>query len=621
MRKARFVTGWIAGCLISFSGVARAADPSPEDLLRLFRPTQEGVNITTPAGADIANCKVEAVSANNTSGYLLRDAKGRPVRRILDTNGDRRPDTWCYYLDGVEVYREMDPAFEGKPTQFRWLNSGGMKWGIDVNKDGKIDTWRMISAEEVSQEILQSLITRDFPRFQALMVNGEEVAALGLPEQEVTRIQESIKNADTKFKQVVAKFTNLSDKTHWLHLETSAPQCVLAEHLGSKYDVIKYNRSTILCETAAKHDWIQAGEMMMVRTACWRIVDCPSMGEGTGATQETASTDPELQRMLDKLRDLDAQAPRGVDGASKEVVEYNLTRATLLEDIYKKVKPEEREQWVRQIADCLGAAAQNSGDSDNRAYTRLANLEKLLTSGAPGTQIAAYVTYREMAAENAINLSKKGADVNKAQDQWLQRLAKFVETYPTAEDAPEAMMQLGMVSEFTNKEVDAKKWYEMVIKNFRSHALASRAAGAMRRLELEGKPLELSGPTLDGGSFNISQLQGKTVIVYYWASWNKERTVGDFATLKLMQSTYAKNGVELVCVNLDNTPQEALAFLKQVPSPSVQIYQPGGLESPLATQYGVMVLPNLFLVDKEGKVISRTVQVGNLEEELKKRVN
>jgi hypothetical protein len=50
----------------------------------------------------------------------------------------------------------------------------------------------------------------------------------------------------------------------------------------------------------------------------------------------------------------------------------------------------------------------------------------------------------------------------------------------------------------------------------------------------------------------------------------------------------------------------------------VQLYQPGGLESPLARQYGIMVLPNLFLVGKDGKVVSRTVQMSNLEDEVKK---
>jgi hypothetical protein len=38
----------------------------------------------------------------------------------------------------------------------------------------------------------------------------------------------------------------------------------------------------------------------------------------------------------------------------------------------------------------------------------------------------------------------------------------------------------------------------------------------------------------------------------------------------------------------------------------------------LAVQYGVMVLPNLFLVGPNGKVVSHTVQMSGLDDEIKK---
>jgi hypothetical protein len=117
-------------------------------------------------------------------------------------------------------------------------------------------------------------------------------------------------------------------------------------------------------------------------------------------------------------------------------------------------------------------------------------------------------------------------------------------------------------------------------------------------------------------------VRNRVVVVYYWASWNRERCIGDFATLKSLQENYGSKGLALVCVNLDNTAEVATNFLRQYPLPeAAQLFQPGGLESPLATQYGVMVLPNLFLVDKDGKVISRTIQqVSSLDEELRKHL-
>ena len=133
--------------------------------------------------------------------------------------------------------------------------------------------------------------------------------------------------------------------------------------------------------------------------------------------------------------------------------------------------------------------------------------------------------------------------------------------------------------------------------------------------------MELTGNLLAGGAFSIEQLRGKTVVVYFWSSMTKG-TVSDFAVLNALVGTYSSKGLALVCVNLDRSVDDANAFLQKNTAPGVHLYQAGELESPLATQYGIMALPNLFLVDKDGKVISRTIQqVSGLEEELKKRLN
>jgi hypothetical protein len=592
------------------------------DEILKYRPTQQGIVYSTPSAEQYAACKVELVTdGRGGSGWLLRDPQGRPLRRFFDTNGDKQIDVWSYFYDGVEVYREIDSDFDRVPDQFRWLNTAGMKWGVDLNKDGKIDTWKMISAEEVSQEILQAIIARDFGRIEALFITDLEIKALELPAGEIDRIQVLHKQAAAKFQETVAKLAGLNGSTRWVHLETAQPQCTPLDAQGTKYDIIKYPRATILCETAGKHDWLQTGEMIRIGVA-WRIVDAPGVGDGSESTG--SPMDPALQAQLDQLRELDAKSPKSVEGPgpNTEIVNFNLQRANVLEQIVAKVKPEEREQWIRQIADCLSAAAQNSPETDKTAYQRLVRLEDQIVKAVPSSTLAAYVTFREMSADNAAKLAKPGPDVTKLQEEWLQKLSKFVDAYPRTEDTPEALMQLGMVSEFVNQEAAAKKWYGRLAKEFSENALAAKAQGALRRLDLEGKPLLLTGPILGGGNFNVSQLLGKTVVVYYWASWNKDRCVGDFATLKLLLDTYANKGLALVCINLDNTAEEANNFLQRSPAPGVHLFQPGGLESPLATQYGVMVLPNLFLVDKQGNVISRSIQqVSSLEDELKKRLN
>jgi hypothetical protein len=75
-----------------------------------------------------------------------------------------------------------------------------------------------------------------------------------------------------------------------------------------------------------------------------------------------------------------------------------------------------------------------------------------------------------------------------------------------------------------------------------------------------------------------------------------------------------------VSINLDNADADAIKFLQTTAVPGIHLHQPGGLESPPAVQYGVMVLPNTVLVGVDGKVINRNAQVATLEDELKKLV-
>src|SRR6516162_4281635 len=181
----------LAGCVLLGGGAVRAAIPTPTQVLS-YRPHQSAVEYTTPAADKVDACKVDWIREQPKGGWTLtvKDPDGNLLRRFVDTNGDNRPDVWSYYKDGVEVYGEIDSTFAGKPDQYRWYNAGGSRWGVDENRDGRIDFWKVISPEEVSQEILQALIARDAGRLQALMPTEAELKALGLSGEQTERLRE-----------------------------------------------------------------------------------------------------------------------------------------------------------------------------------------------------------------------------------------------------------------------------------------------------------------------------------------------------------------------------------------------------------------------------------------------
>jgi hypothetical protein len=601
--------------------------PSVADILG-FRPRQQGVAISTPTEAEQKDCKVELVKARTGSGWVLKDGAGNILRRFYDSNGDNRIDVWSFYKDGVEVYREIDTTFNGKPDQYRWLNAGGSKWGIDQDKDGVIDTWKVISPEEVSQEVLRALVNKNPAALQALLITEAEIKSLELPADQVTALQEAHKNFNAKFQAAVAKLNRLGPKAVWLHLEIPAPQCLPADQTGSRSDIFRIARGTVLVEIDKANEWFQTGPMIQVGTA-WRLVEAPTAGAvseegpnpgGPGGKRLDLDQDPRLQQLIEQLSAHDKTQVPAATGPNAAAVRYHLTRADILEKIVAAVKPADREPWIRQVADSLSSAAQVSTPADKAPFTRLAALEKQLVEAVPGSALAAYVAFRGLQADYSLKLaSASGGDkFNEVQKEWMEKLTKFAQAYPKVDDTPDAMLQLGMVCEFLSKDVEAKNWYTQLARNFADKPQGAKAQGAIHRLEMEGKVMQLAGTQLSDPSaaFNLEQLRGRIVIIYYWASWNGQSNT-DFARLKALLD--GNKDLALVAVNLDGNVEDARAYLKSNPAPGVHLYQAGGLDGKLAVDYGVMVLPNLFLIGKDGKVLSRNVQVSTVEEEIKKQ--
>jgi hypothetical protein len=88
--------------------------------------------------------------------------------------------------------------------------------------------------------------------------------------------------------------------------------------------------------------------------------------------------------------------------------------------------------------------------------------------------------------------------------------------------------------------------------------------------------------------------------------------------LKTLQAKYSKKGFRVVGVNLDNNVADTNKYLMQNPWPWPQLFEDGGMESRLANQLGIMTLPTMILIDKNGKVVRRNIHAAELDGELSK---
>jgi thiol-disulfide isomerase/thioredoxin len=602
-------------------GPALALPPAPkaEDLAQT-QPTYPGVPVSTPAPADAAKCRVENVPGPDGKpiGHVLLDANNRVVRRFLAV-GTPNYNIKSFYLDGQEVYRETDANGNGKPDQYRWLGSNGSKWGLDPQETGRVASWARISPEEVSKELFEAIVAKDAKRVEALLPTDPELKALGLPQAEIDKVKQRTAGAAQKVIQS-ANALNLTAQAKWVHVELTAPQTTPADAFGGSQDVIRHRNAGVLVDKGeGKAEVFQTGELLLIGNG-WRVIDGPAPGApnvaegpaGAGADAPPPVPD-EIKEFVKELTGI--TEPKTAEGWPK----FHTDRAAVLEKVVAKLQGNPaQEQWLRQLLDSYASAA-DAGVKP--AADRLAQWKGQIDRTAPKSPVAGFATFRTLTIENNARMKAAGdksADIAKAQGWWKEQLEAFVKDFPTSEEAPEAMFRLAMAHEFSGKdgEAPAKQWYARLAKDFPQNPLAPQAAGAVRRLDSEGQPLAVGGPSLTGGpAINLAQMKDKVVIVYFWASWMTPDRLKEEATFltDLMKKNNAK-GLEVVTVCMDANPQEAVQAINATQLPGVHIFQPGN--GP-ATQYGVMG-PHIFLVGKDGKVTNKNAQVPALGDEVEK---
>ena len=508
---------------------ALAAESTAEQALEL-QPVQSDVEYDIPAAEAVKKCQIEPERALG-SGWAVRDENGRLLRRFLDTNGDNKLDQWSYFLDGIESYRDIDANFNGNADQYRWLGTTGIRWGLDTDEDGKIDSWKMISPEEVTAEVVAALREKDAKRFERLLLTTAELDQLGVGQSLTKDLGERLSNTRTGLPALLNEQKLVTSESKWLHFGASKPGVIPASGDGAKKDLIAYDNVAAIVEAAGKHSQVSVGTLLQVGTS-WRIVDLPKAESSAGffytslenveasdavdSGTSAAGVNEAMQTAIGDLEKVDKQLAAANDPA--ELAKLNKNRADILERVAQQaVTEEDRESWTRQFVDSISASVQ-SGDYPEGIGRLKGTLDKLTTVKAQPSLLA-HVKFHYLTANYSRQIQQPNADFVKIQEQWVKDLEALVKEYPTSDTAPEAMLQLAIAHEFAGNESDAGRWYGKLATDFPTSGVAKKAAGAKYRLESVGKSITLSGKTAEGQRVDLASLRGRAVLIHYWATW------------------------------------------------------------------------------------------------------
>lgn len=619
----------IAVAAFSLAAPAFTADAPAPDLALSFKPAQKGIEIDTPEKADFGKCTVKVErGAGKSSGWVVLGPQGQILRRFIDTNGDNVVDQWRYYQNGLEVYRDLDTNANNKIDQSRWMNLGGTRWGLDANEDGKIDAWKVLSAEEASRVAVEAMVAGDADVLASVLVTGDDLKGLGINEELTKQVLESVAKPAEQAKAAAKESKLLAKGTNWLRFDSSSPGLIPADEGKAGKDLLVYeNAMAIVDAGGGQAGLIAIGEMVRVGDV-WKLTQVPKPIEGNavqinpggilmqppavapGGAPEGIS--PKMREYLEALQKLDGDAPKPSDGA-EAFGRYNAQRAKILRGLVDaSTTPEDREMWTRQFADSVSAAVQMGIYPEG--LKDLESLERQLAEDKADVALRGYVTYRRLIAD--YNQRARSADAEgraDVQKWWLGQLNAFVTNFGSTPDAAEALLQLALAEEFNANLDEAGKWYERIAKEHADLPQGQLAVGALRRLGLKGKPFALTGTALGGKKkLSADDYRGKLLLVLFWST-GCVPCEQDLPLLQALYKEYKDQGFEILGVNLDPTAEPVGPYVTSHKIDWPQIHEPGGQESPPARQYGVVLQPTMIVVGKDGKVISRGTSVEDLK--------
>jgi peroxiredoxin len=362
----------------------------------------------------------------------------------------------------------------------------------------------------------------------------------------------------------------------------------------------------------------------------WRLVGAPPTADGTvdaensglffdgpgrrGDIAGAGRPSDKTQALLKRLEELDKKQP----ATPAEMEQANVERADILEDLIKDAdaggNAEMRGDWTKQLADSISASTQ-AGVFPGGVARLKALYDRTIADPANG-ELAAFIRYRFLTAEYGEKMRDTKADYAAVQAQWLKDLEAFLDANPTTADGPEAMLQLANGLEIAGDEQKAIRWYDQLTSTAPESPAGKKGKGAKARLQSLGKEIRISGKSPTGTKVDLEKYRGKIVLVHYWSSEYSACT-NDLPLLSALEAKYGKRGFTILGISLDSSPQPLMAYLKANPLHWEQIYEPGGLDSRLANELGILTLPTMLLVDRQGKVINRGTHAAELDGELK----
>ena len=162
-----------------------------------------------------------------------------------------------------------------------------------------------------------------------------------------------------------------------------------------------------------------------------------------------------------------------------------------------------------------------------------------------------------------------------------------------------------------------KRAYAAVIITALILFAACSGGGKGKMEKMEGGAPDFTLPAVDGSFVKLSDYQGKVIMVDFWATWCPP-CQEMIPVLSKLHKRFSKEGLIILGVSLD---KEGLGLLGSYVYENRIPYKVLMGNDQLKRDFGVVSIPTLFMIDREGRLVRKMMgfhSYGELESQLKK---
>jgi len=128
--------------------------------------------------------------------------------------------------------------------------------------------------------------------------------------------------------------------------------------------------------------------------------------------------------------------------------------------------------------------------------------------------------------------------------------------------------------------------------------------GALTSKPAPSDPLDLTFTATDGSTVDLASLRGKVVLLDFWATWCPPCR-GEVPNVVAAFNKYHAQGFEVVGVSLDEDRDALNQFTAANGMTWPQFFDGQGWDNSLAQRFSVRSIPQMWLLDRQGRVVTK----------------